>query len=62
MCATDNVAIYISLFIGMRIWEVLMTALLFYLLLLSSIASACLLIQVNLLRTEDYNNSQYDVS
>ena len=48
MCASDNVAVYISLFIGMRIWEIVMTAILFYLLLLSSVASACILIQVRL--------------
>lgn len=46
MCASDNIAIYISLFVGMRLWEIVLTIALYYILLLVSIVLASLLIQV----------------
>lgn len=46
MCASDNIAVYMSLFVGMRLWEIVLTTSLYYLLLLISMMLASLFIQV----------------
>jgi hypothetical protein len=48
MCASDNIAVYISLFVGMRLWEIMLTTALYYVLLLVSIVMASLFMQVTI--------------
>ena len=46
MCGTDNIAVYLSLFVSMTAWEVLFTTAMFYALVFATVGVSAVLIQV----------------